>query len=1184
MAGNKAIFDTAMKRAHEYAWANQWERAIKEYGRALSEVPDDRTAQRNMAQCLFRLRRWPEALAAYEKLIKQDANDLFALNRLAETYLALGQLEGAQVAYFRLIDLYMQGNQVLEAIRALRDFSKAVPGNKEIHLRLLELTQQVGDRQAQAQEHVALSQIALEESKLGEAQQYAEAASALDPENAEIRRWGYAVRRRLAQAAGTVSLAPDADFDRQVMMPGTGLLVREEVEPAEAIAFVEQATQAQNMGEFRQALDLYDQAVRAGAQRASVFYSAGLLNQQMGRAEVAIPFLERAAQEPEFAVSANYVMGQCYQALKNYPKAIVAFERALNQIELSKLTRTEADELIELYSATADANLADNNPGRASSLYTNLVKLFKEHKWAHPQLADLEKKADELYNKSIQSKLLGISGRSGDLNPSTLPESLPQPIEATRIMLEDSLAENGNGSADLPSPTVIISDETTPRPAAMRADIATTVMRAPGKTLRSITEYLRAAQPSDMSEPPAQESALPSLVEGTATLEGTTGLTSALPVHFSPDQHAIVDLPAPVLAGMEQQSLAVQRLLAEAEQAVSRSEWIVAIDTCMAIIGAEPGYLPIHIMLGDIYLHRGKVEDAIAKYQTIMDAFMVRRDLDNATEACRRLLILDPDNPALRMRLGSLLLEAGKPDEAARVLLAIVEKYYQAGNVAQALQEARTLKVSLPNSSEVALAIGTYELAWGQHKEALTELSRALHLDPANDTALARLYSVLAIDNEATQWDALQSMIERAGQDQADSRLFMEELHAAIQRKPAPGLYYGLAVLAEQAGLTDIASDALDQGTLQLSLSEAAETDQPWVLLEALMRQFRGDLALTQKDGAVAAQNYSRVLELINPQSEGQPRLQSSRSQYGFARLADPTQLYYGMAEAYASQNNWEGALEALQALKKLMPGDTSVYTRLADIYFRQGQLSQALTELNELLVLFQKNNDHEKTLETLGHMAKLAPNNIAVRRKLSDMYLKLGMTEYGMNELNTLAELQLKAGLLKDAMLTYQKAADLHYTLGQHDKAIAIYERIVRIAPRDIEARHQLLNMYVQSGKIKEAIEGERTLADVFVHEGRIEEAIAALHQLLALAPEDVEAHHLLAKQLTAIGEYGQAARLYARLTRLEPENDSIPILQSEMERMAKERGDSDSERASARKNKAEAKGQPKRAPAAAR
>jgi tetratricopeptide (TPR) repeat protein len=157
---------------------------------------------------------------------------------------------------------------------------------------------------------------------------------------------------------------------------------------------------------------------------------------------------------------------------------------------------------------------------------------------------------------------------------------------------------------------------------------------------------------------------------------------------------------------------------------------------------------------------------------------------------------------------------------------------------------------------------------------------------------------------------------------------------------------------------------------------------------------------------------------------------------------------------------------------------------------------------------------------------------------------------------MSTLAELQLKAGLLKDAMATYQKAADLHYTMGQHDKAIEIYERIVRIAPRDIEARHQLINMYIQSGKVEDAIASERSLAEFYVREGQAEGAIAALHQLLALSPEDVPAHHMLAKQLTSLEKYGEAARLYGRLVRLEPDNDRVSILHSEMLRMAKEAG----------------------------
>src|SRR5437016_9462333 len=231
MAGNKTIYDTAMKRAHEYAWSNQWDRAMKEYSRALSEFPDDRTAQRNMAQCMFTMRQWPQALAAYENLLNADPSDAFAINRLAEIYLALGQQDRAQATYSRLANLYLENNQLHEAIRALRDLSRVVPKNKEVHEQLLDLTQEVGDRIAQAAEHLALSQIALDAGSLGEAQQHADAASSLDSENPDIRRWVFTVRRRLAESAGTVALSEDgvaAILDakgRPQVVPGTHKLV-----------------------------------------------------------------------------------------------------------------------------------------------------------------------------------------------------------------------------------------------------------------------------------------------------------------------------------------------------------------------------------------------------------------------------------------------------------------------------------------------------------------------------------------------------------------------------------------------------------------------------------------------------------------------------------------------------------------------------------------------------------------------------------------------------------------------------------------------------------------------------------------------------------------------------------------------------------------------------------------------
>lgn len=1193
MAGNKAIYDTAMKRAHDHAWGNQWDRAIKEYDRALAEFPDDLAACRNRAQCLFRLRQWPEALAAYSSLVQKEPADLFAINRLAEIHLALGQQEEATETYFMLAERYYAQHQFHEAIRALRDLARAMPNHREVHVRLLALVREVGDRAAEVVEHVALSRIALEAGDVATAQREAEIASGLDPESPEVRRWNYTVRRRQAEMNATGSISPDADATGHMTTSmGTGLIPQQpDQEPDEALELIGKATEAQNAGDFRLAMELYDQAVRAGAKRASVFYSAGLLNQQMGRPEMAVPLLERAAKDPEFGISASYGLGLAYSAMRNHPQAVAAFEKALGMIAVTSLTRNEADELVELYTAAAEANLADSNPGRASSILNNLVKILKEKKWALPQMADLEKKAEELYSRSIMSKLDGISKGSGMLDAAATAaigsaELPPMPVmpphmsmEATAMMVEPADATNrlvGGATAAMSAQS--IADEamstqmmqsgalpgTMPIPMPVTdadggevkkysSDIETTMMRQPGSSLRTITEYLRAADLNmDASDEPGERNPF-----GQHASDAEAAMSDAAPPTTNPEAHTFTNLSTQALLGMEAQSIVVQRAIAEAEFAMHQGQFDSALDSAMSVIEWEPEYLPVHLIMADVYMAQGKTEEATDKLQIVMDVYTSRGDASSAADVCLRLLELQPDNPSLKNRLGVLLMEAGRVDDAADALLSVSDGLYRAGHYEHALDEALALKAQLPESSKVALAVGTYLMTLGRTNEALAELSRALTLDPGNNHALSRVYVALASMGAETEWDALQSLAERAGRDMATNRLFMEELHAAIKWGTVPSVFYGLSVLAERVGLTDIAADALDEGLLQMSLSETGQIKESWLLLEVLMSQTRADLALNAKDWGVAAQHYNRALGIIKSagiDEEGRVQIESPRPQYSFVRLAEPAQLYYGLAEAQASQNNWDQAAEALNALKTLMPSDVSVYTRLADIYFRQGNLSQALAELNDLLVTFQRRNDHEKTLETLGHMARLAPNNVPVRKKLADMYIKLGMTDYGLQELNTLAELQLKAGHLKDAMSTYQRAGDMQYTLGRHEEALEIYGRVVRIAPRDIEARQQLINMYVQSGKIQEAIAGERALADLFVQDGYTEEAISALHQLLALSPEDVPAHHKLAQQLMALGRYGEAARLYGRLVRLEPENSRNAVMQSEMLRMAKE------------------------------
>jgi Flp pilus assembly protein TadD len=68
-------------------------------------------------------------------------------------------------------------------------------------------------------------------------------------------------------------------------------------------------------------------------------------------------------------------------------------------------------------------------------------------------------------------------------------------------------------------------------------------------------------------------------------------------------------------------------------------------------------------------------------------------------------------------------------------------------------------------------------------------------------------------------------------------------------------------------------------------------------------------------------------------------------------------------------------------------------------------------------------------------------------------------------------------------------------------------------------------------------------------------DEAIAALHQMLALAPNEPFAFHRLGELLASIDEFGQAERVYRRLASLVPDDPAVRARRSALVAMARPR-----------------------------
>jgi tetratricopeptide (TPR) repeat protein len=246
------------------------------------------------------------------------------------------------------------------------------------------------------------------------------------------------------------------------------------------------------------------------------------------------------------------------------------------------------------------------------------------------------------------------------------------------------------------------------------------------------------------------------------------------------------------------------------------------------------------------------------------------------------------------------------------------------------------------------------------------------------------------------------------------------------------------------------------------------------------------------------------------------------------------------LGEALLSRGDAAGAVEVLKAAHQRSRFHGPLCEKLADAYFRIGQLGAALTVLDELAMHYRNTAQLEAMARVLRQMSQLAPNTIKVKSRLIDAYLQRGFVAEARAELIQRADLEERSGLIKDAVASLQRAADLSWTMGLADETFALYQRMIELDPDNAGHRHQLVNLYLQMGRVEDAAVHQRAVVDLALKHNRTHEAIAALHQVIGLTPDDTSAYYQLGDLLSSIGEYAQAEKVYKRLVLINP-SDAI-------------------------------------------
>jgi tetratricopeptide (TPR) repeat protein len=143
-------------------------------------------------------------------------------------------------------------------------------------------------------------------------------------------------------------------------------------------------------------------------------------------------------------------------------------------------------------------------------------------------------------------------------------------------------------------------------------------------------------------------------------------------------------------------------------------------------------------------------------------------------------------------------------------------------------------------------------------------------------------------------------------------------------------------------------------------------------------------------------------------------------------RIDEAVEFFEQIASQYSSQGFFVKAIAIYKKIIKLDPTRLDVYEKLAELYHRQGLVTEARTQYQVLADYYQKHDNAASAIAIYIKMTDLEPENPSYHVKLAEIYQQQKLIEKALNEYRIIAEMMIRHGRPHEAAQVFERALDL--------------------------------------------------------------------------------------------------------------------------------------------------------------
>ena len=582
----------------------------------------------------------------------------------------------------------------------------------------------------------------------------------------------------------------------------------------------------------------------------------------------------------------------------------------------------------------------------------------------------------------------------------------------------------------------------------------------------------------------------------------------------------------------------VARLVMDADREITGGRLESALDLTLQAESEAPGCVGLFVRQAELLLATGRPDSATEIVSAIKKSPEASDGTSLMVEVERILMHAHPSDERV-IQLARSALAARRNDLIDRYMPAAIEAATLQTDAKLAAELAHRWLENRPDNLNAAFALTREMVRTNQWSEAEV-IAAALPENSADlRSHIIRLVLETAVDSPS-QWDVLAKLLDGAQTGRVDLVAAQSLLHQIIAVQPA-----NESLLVHQ-GVLEIHAGDPNAARVLLNSVRPATPEATFISAIASARA-----SLASGDGISAIDGLRQAIQLYEQRdiAEFAHRCPVLRPPYDMFSI--------GKAVAGALQQGGEAgeATTLLERLSALAPERQDLARAYADALARSGKREIAIAQLEEMLRQHEQQGEFEALQLTVQALLQISPGNLRLRARLIDEYMKRGKLQEAMQERWTQAQILERAGRIDDAVEQLLRAADVAAVLGDYKKLESILRLMIRIRPDDMDVRHSAATKFIEFGQIQLAIEQLWGVVEISAQQNNPDDTIAALHQIIALGPHEVDAYHRLGEVLASVGEYAQAERVYRRLMTLVPDDPAVQAKQSALAAMAKDR-----------------------------